>query len=61
MALTNDELLEVLRKAGAGERAVEMSNRGIWLKTKAGAYEISLDQADVLWSTMFGHANTATV
>jgi len=54
--LTGDELIEVLRQAGTGERRVEMSTKGIFLFANGRSYPISMEHADVLFSTMFGHA-----
>lgn len=57
-AITDEEMLDVLERAGNGERRVEMRKEGIWLHAAGETREISFAQADVLFTTMFGHATS---
>lgn len=54
--LSDEEMLSVLGRNPTGEKRVELSKAGIWLHVSEGSFEITLTQADALFSTMFGRA-----
>lgn len=54
-AITNDKLMEVLTAAKGQNMRVRMLPEGPRLILDSGEYEIDLYQAEVMFSTAFGH------